>query len=172
VQANALYSDQKANLNIFMAYLNHKDALVRDEALDGILNSTHLFSVIDRVLPYVTSHENGLFRRTLLGRVACLAGSDYMAAARDSDVSNFLDYRETISERKVQAIAQSAIIKERYARLATQPGRQHDEKLKEALNVKVSKILERAADYQELLEELRTRYGVPFVFEWDKKKGD
>lgn len=25
---NALYSDQKANLNIFMAYLNHKDALV------------------------------------------------------------------------------------------------------------------------------------------------
>lgn len=162
----ALYPDHKGTLNILMAYLDHQDATIRNEAFNGVLNSVHLKSVLDNVLPRVTAQDNGLHRRTLLGRIAQMAGPAYMAAALDSDVANFLDYTEIISARKTHSMAQNALLKEKYARIA----RSRHGKLEEGLNVKESEINKRAAEFQRLLKNLREQYRVPLRFEWEKMK--
>ena len=161
----ALYPDNKASLNVFKAYLAHEDWTIRKEALGGIINSVHLPNMLSDIFPYLSGSTNGLFRREVLARIAQRAGADYIVACWDTDVSNALDYEEPITERKLQSIAEAAILRKRYAQIARDPRRLgHHLRMEDALNVKQNLIFESAATHKALLEQLRLRYSIPFVF--------
>jgi hypothetical protein len=161
----ALYPDNRGALNIFKAYMGHQDDVIRNEALSAIVNSGHVMSMMHVIIPHLTGSNNGFLRRTMLARIAQLAGADYMAACWDTEIANALDYEEPISERKMESIAEAAIIKERYRKMAKDPQRAEiDKRMQEALNVNYKKIRKRASEYKGLLQILRG-YGIPLVFE-------
>jgi hypothetical protein len=163
---SALYPDNRGVLNIFKAYVGHVDETIRHEALSGIISSAHLLNVLNYILPYLRDGRNEFLRRQMLARIAQMTGTDYIAACWDTDVTNALDYEVPITERKLHSIAQAAILKERYARLAKDQRRADQEKqLHDALNVKQKVIHERASEYKGLLEALRDRYEIPLTFE-------
>jgi hypothetical protein len=162
-----LYTNHFGTLNVLMAYLDHKDETLRIEALKGILRSTHLHAVLDRILARVTTLKDGTFRRTFLGRVAHMAGRDYVLATTDTGISNFIDFIEPISERKMSSIAQNAIIKERIERRNAAGPSQHLINPSALVNVKESDIVRRARRYRRLLEQLKAKYKIPFKFEWE-----
>jgi uncharacterized protein YjbI with pentapeptide repeats len=165
----ALYPDNKAAFNIFKAYIGHEDETIRHEALRGIINSTQFVSALGDIFPYLEGSRSGLLRRQVLARIAQIAGAIYMAACWDTDVTNALDYEEPITERKLHSIAQAAILKERYAQIASDPRRVgHEMRLQEALNVKQQVINKRASEYKSLLKVIRDQYGIPLTFKAEK----
>jgi hypothetical protein len=164
----ALYPDNKGALNIFKAYIAHGDEIIHDEALSAIINSRHLVSMVHDIIPQLSGSKNGFRRRTILARIAQIAGADYIEACRDTDVSNALDYEEPISKRKMESIAQAAILGERYNEIAKSVRGKHDKRLQEALSIKDNKVRERASQYKYLLIELRREYGIPLLFEEEK----
>src|SRR5262249_35368812 len=137
----ALYPDNRGALNIFKTYIGHEDEIVHSEALNGIVGSRYVVSMVPEILPHLSGSENGLRRRTMLAKIAQIAGPDYIAASWDTHISNALDYEEPISERKIQAMAKAGIVKQRYHKIR-QEGRlaSHAERLKEALNVRDATI--------------------------------
>jgi len=162
----ALYPDNKGALNLFKAYVHHDDETIRVEAMSAIINSAHLPSILQDIIPTLKDSRYGYLRRTVLARIARLEGPDYLAASRDTNVANALDYDEPITEWKMESIARAAILTERYAIIAKIAGSRrgaHEKKLEEALNVKEREILPRTSEYYELLKALRNKYGIPFV---------
>jgi hypothetical protein len=148
----ALYADNRGALNIFKAYVAHDDEIIRDEALNGIVSSVHLVNTLHDIIPHLTANKNGYLRRQMLARIAQVAGAHYIAACWDTDFANALDYSEPLTERKMHSIAQAAILKERYAQIASDPRRSgHDKRLQEALNVKQKVIRKRVVEYRGLL---------------------
>jgi Pentapeptide repeats (8 copies) len=168
----SFYPDNKGALNIFKTYIRHEDETIHNEALNAIISSRHLVAMIQDIVPHLSGSKHGFRRRTMLARIAQTAGADYIAASRDTDFVNALDYEEPISERKMQSIAEAAILKERYDAIANEYGRlsrrYHEKRLQEALNVNYKKIHERASEYKGLLGKLRDRYGIPLLFETEK----
>lgn len=165
----ALYIDNSGSLNVFRAYMDHEDETIRYEALSAIIGSVHLPTALRDIIPHLNGDRNGLLRRQMLARIAQLNGADYIAACYDSDVANALDYDETLTDRKMLSVARAAILKERYAKIASDPRRaDHHKRLEEALNIKEKAIRERSIKYRGLLRELRDRYKIPLVFAFEK----
>ena len=102
--------------------IGHEDEIIHGEALDGIINARYLASMVREVLPHLSGSRQSFRRRSMLARIAQIAGPNYIAACRGTEVSNALDYEEQISKRKLQSIAEAATLSERYYGIAKDDG--------------------------------------------------
>jgi hypothetical protein len=157
----ALYPHDIGAFNLMTRYLNHCDVDISTEALNGVLASRHLSGILHKVQTLLSGPEREYQRRLFLGRLARMAGNDYMQATSDPRVNNYLDYMEVITKRTMDAIAEHALISEKSRRVAAQ----RLGKVDDSVNVNQSEIKARAKLYRRLLEQLMVRYNVPFVFE-------
>jgi hypothetical protein len=162
---NALYRNDIGALNLLVRCLNHPEPRIRSEALNGILASIHLKSVLDRVRQLVIASDNSILRRKFLGCVARMAGREYVTAAMDTEINNFIDFNEVISKRKLHVMAQNALIREKNARIASEGLQRYSLDLVGSLSVDEGKVADRAKAYRALLEDLRAKYGIPLAFE-------
>jgi pentapeptide repeat protein len=160
---SSLYRNDLGAFNILVKYMGHKDKSIREEALNGVVGSKHLLRVFDMVHAHVMSSTNSLVRRMFLGRAARLAGPEFLAAAHDADVLNYLDFAETISYRKVFLGAQTALLNEKSDRMIEYESYRIGE-LEGLLDINEGQIAKRAKKHRELLEALRDQFKIPLVF--------
>jgi hypothetical protein len=164
----ALYNNDFGAINIMTRLLTHPEMSVRQEAFKGLLASKHLFSkhqinVFELVREHALASNDSVIRRMFVGRVAADSGINYVDAARAPDVANFFDFARKISNRDIFLAAERSLINRR-ATLAIASGALRTS-VESVTQVKEQEIQARASFHKTLLEELRDRYRIPFVFD-------
>lgn len=160
---SAFYKDDMAVFNWLKLFLKSDDRNMRREAFKGLLASKHFMRGIGALRDYAIGSEDGLTRRLLLGRLAKVAGPGYVRATTDTEFSNFLDFAEPITRRKLQAMALQALQLQRLRsrELATSHNATEAGTI---IRVTDEEVREMARDFKKYLSALGKQYKIPFVF--------
>ncbi|MBR0895781.1 pentapeptide repeat-containing protein [Bradyrhizobium tropiciagri] len=161
---SAFYRDDITVFNWLRCFLKAEDRNMRREAFKGLLASKHFMRGISSLRQYAISSEDSLTRRMLLGRLAAFAGPGYVRAARDTEVSNYLDFAVPITKKKLLAMAAQTLQLQRLSvrELATS----HNATEAGAIvRVQEHEIREMARDFRKYLSALGKQYKIPFVFD-------
>lgn len=152
---NSLYGSDVRSLAVQLKFLSHPDEDLSTDALAGLLSSRHFAQIVEKIRERAVLSKSGQLRRKFVGRCARIAGAKYAAAAMDVDNKIFLDFRQSISERKLFSKATEAILETNRHHLG------QDEKT--PLTEYAVEL--RAAEFRNELKYLRDRFKIPFVFE-------
>jgi hypothetical protein len=113
---------------------------------------------------YAINSGDSLTRRLLLGRLAGFAGSRYVRATADVEVSNFLDFAEPITRKKLEAMALRTLQLQRLR--ARESATSHNvTEASPIVRVQEHEVRELARDFKKYLSALGRQYKIPFVFD-------
>jgi hypothetical protein len=113
---------------------------------------------------YAINSGDSLTRRLLLSRLAGFAGSRYVRATADVEVSNFLDFAEPITRKKLEAMALRTLQLQRLR--ARESATSHNvTEASPIVRVQEHEVRELARDFKKYLSALGRQYKIPFVFD-------
>ena len=134
---------------------------MRREAFKGLIASKHFMRGISSIREYVINSGDSLTRRIFLGRLARLAGQGFVRAAIDTEVSNFLDFAQSISSRKLEEMARKTL---GHFDLFREQASYSIEEVAHAERVHEDEVRELARNYRTHLQALAKQYKISFVF--------
>ena len=157
------YRDDIVVFRWLKCFLQNENVSLRREAFKALLASKHFMRGISSLREHAMSSEDSLTRRAFLGRLARLAGPSYVRATTDISVSNFIDFAQPITRRKLEEMAHRTLMMQRLK--ARQQSTSHNvTEASTVVRVKENEVRELARDYRRYLAALGTQYKIPFVF--------
>jgi hypothetical protein len=161
---SAFYKDDLTVFNWLRRFLRCDDENLRREAFKGLLASNHFMRGISAVRDYAINCGDSLARRLFLGRLASVAGPRYVRASTDTEVSNFIDFAQPITRKKLEEMAFRTLQMQRLK--ARQQATSHNvTEASPVVHVKENETRELARDFRRYLSALGKQYKIPFVFE-------
>jgi Pentapeptide repeats (8 copies) len=160
----AFYKDDPVVFNWLRCFLKGGDENLRREAFKGLIASRHFMRGIGGLRDYVVNSDDSLSRRLFLGRLAGVAGPAYVRAARDTEASNFLDFAQPITRKKLEDMASRTLQLQRLGERELATSYSVTDALP-PVRVKESEIREMARDFRRYLSVLGKQYKIPFVFD-------
>ncbi len=160
---SAFYKDDIGVFNWLKAFLESSNPHMRREAFKGLITSKQFMRAIGSLREYAIECGDSLTRRAFLGRLASFAGPSYVRAATDSEVSNFLDFAQPITSRKLEEMAFKTLQLHRLK--ARQLTTSHNITSAGPVSVGEQEIRELARDYKKYLKVLTKQFKLPFVFQ-------
>jgi hypothetical protein len=160
----AFYKDDISVFKWLRCFLKSPDRDMRREAFKGLIASKHFLRGIGSLRDYAINSGDSLTRRLFLGRLAGFAGPGYERAAADTEVSNFLDFAQPITRRKLEEMAFRALQMHRL-KVRQQATSHNVTEAAPIVRVKEHEIREMARDFKKYLSALSKQYKIPFVFD-------
>ena len=158
---SAFYQDEMDVFSWLTAFLQNPNQDMRREAFKGLIASKHFMRGISSIREYVINSGDSLTRRIFLGRLARLAGEGFVRAAIDTEVSNFLDFAQSISSRKFEEMARKTL---GHFDLFREQASYSIQEVAHAEKVHQDNVRELAHNYRTHLQALAKQYKIPFVF--------
>jgi hypothetical protein len=159
---SAFYKDDIGVFNWLKTFLESPNPHMRREAFKGLIASKQFMRAVSSLREYAVDSGDSLTRRAFLGRLAETAGPSYVRAATDSEVSNFLDFAQPITFRKLEEMALKTLQLHRLK--ARQLATSHNITSAGPVSVGEHEVRELARDYKKYLKVLAKQYKIPFVF--------